>query len=157
MALVLSYISVFDSFFLKTSLHEQTLTFPSHPHFMRFNLVWHSLKTPGRCSMTLLKPDDIFHCSIFSARHLDWRATSCGWPPAPTDASVCGLLTGWKTSVICWTGWLFLLPPFLGYCFIFFRYRNLLVSKNLMTGTFRSLIFVTFFLFNVVRWVVINC
>lgn len=38
----------------------------SHPHFMRFNLVWHCLKTASRCSLKLaqllLSPEDIFPC-----------------------------------------------------------------------------------------------
>lgn len=39
------------------------------------------------------------------------RETRCGWRPAQTDVSACGLLIGWMTSVVCWTGWHFLLPP----------------------------------------------
>ena len=57
----------------------------------------------------------LYHLLFLSAWGLDWKEMKCGWLPVLTDVSVYGLPIGWRRSVICSTGYHFLLHPILRY------------------------------------------
>lgn len=72
----------------------------------------------------------LFYLLILSVRIWDWKEARCGWLPVLTDESVCGLPIGWRKSVICWTGWHFLLRLILGY------WISWLMTRNVMTAVY---------------------